>query len=544
MPGVLDHKLARARRRHDVVALASGVCAFGTIFLGVLALAALLDWYSSLSFINRVALLAMNLAVAGYLLFTRGLRPVLRGPSHEELALAVERSEPAFGTRLIASIQLSRPGSLAAGWSPSLVVALIGQTEAIAERIDFSRVVATDHLRRFATFAGAMLMAWMFFFFVTPATAATLLQRALLFPNVAPVHRTTITSVTGDLIIPRGADLTVFADAKGKLPEAGRLLLTHGNGAITELSLERMDSNPHRYQRSLSNVTESFGYTIQINDAETALHRIEVRSRPTIQSIAFLQFLPAYTHLSPIERGASDLILLAGSKLHISLRSTSPLASAGNKLHLVGANVTIPLLRDPGDATRVSSPSFEVPTSTTGLSVELLDDHGIASADSPVYPVQIVPDRPPQIRITSPAFPQTLITPAATVPVGFDASDDVALGKVLLHYQVKPSPAQSIEIDLKGTPKTLRGFYPWKPGGSVNTTIEFWLEARDTNDLTGPGVAESEHFELRVVSEEAKRADLMNRMTDNFRQLDEVKQSEQELNSQLGQVLTEKSLGR
>ena len=52
--------------------------------------------------------------------------------------------------------------------------------------------------------------------------------------------------------------------------------------------------------------------------------------------------------------------------------------------------------------------------------------------------------------------------------------------------------------------------------------IEYWVEAEDNNNVTGPGVGTSEHQLAKVVSESDKRADLLNRAGDYLGSINDV----------------------
>src|SRR5260370_37485548 len=60
----------------------------------------------------------------------------------------VEKARPEFRSRLIAAIQLTRPGALPPGASAALVDAMIEETEAMAAPLDFNRLVATDKVTK------------------------------------------------------------------------------------------------------------------------------------------------------------------------------------------------------------------------------------------------------------------------------------------------------------------------------------------------------------------------------------------------------------
>src|SRR5206468_3373575 len=72
--------------------------------------------------------------------------PISASPNDDEVALLVEDAHPAFRSRLIAAIQLVRPGAVPAGASPAFVRATIAQAEGIAQGVDFTSVISTDRM--------------------------------------------------------------------------------------------------------------------------------------------------------------------------------------------------------------------------------------------------------------------------------------------------------------------------------------------------------------------------------------------------------------
>ena len=71
--------------------------------------------------------------------------------------------------------------------------------------------------------------------------------------------------------------------------------------------------------------------------------------------------------------------------------------------------------------------------------------------------------------------------------------------------------------------------------------IEYWLEAEDNNNVTGPGVGTSEHQLARVVSEAEKRADLLNRAGDYLGSISDVAGDQERLNKNLGAIIRAKT---
>ena len=528
-----------------------------TALLAWLAIEMPLDWLLALPFAARAALLACGLGVASVLAWKFGIRAWLHRPDDDRVALAIERALPQFRSRFIASVQLAREhnarDSSAAhdGVSRSLVNALLEETAGVAADAQFDDAVKTDSLRRWARIAALATVCAAALWFAGGRGSWPLFQRAWLM-NVPVPRMTMITAFTGDRVIAIGDDLRIEATAAGIIPKSGRLILDGAGGRRQEFSLEANVAEPVRFARTLQSVQENFHYRIELGDNRTDTASVRVHARPAVASLACEQQWPAYTKLPPTRRAPGNLKLLAGSKLSVRLTATAPLRSA--TLRLTGDDAAKPIRSTPLVADKASGEwigSVEIPAKdVTGMTFHLVDEDGVESRAMAVHRIEIVPDLPPTIRILLPARREELLTQKATLLLGFEAKDDFGVARVLLHYAVnwsEDAPHKTVELDLGGgQPKTLTRRFEWKierltPPPAENDTIDFWLEARDANDITGPGVAVMpEHWQARIVSEEEKRADLANRLNDTLQTLDAVRQTQQDLAQKLGDLIHEK----
>jgi len=133
--------------------------------------------------------------------------------------------------------------------------------------------------------------------------------------------------------------------------------------------------------------------------------------------------------------------------------------------------------------------------------------------------------------------------------VAFEASDDFRLAAVRLRYKVDTVDAgadKTVELDLEGqTPQRLKRRHEWNIGAFTpllpeGSKIEYWIEAQDNNNATGPGSGSSEHQFAKVVSESEKRADLLNRAGDYLGSIGDVATEQEKLNQKLGAIIREK----
>lgn len=556
MSELLLNKISRVRRKHSLVSVLQGAAAALAALVLLLAAGMLIDWFLELPQWLRALLLAADLAAIAYVLLWHVIRPVFFGPDDEDVALLVERHMPQFRTSLIASVQLSRPGAVPPGCSRAIVRAMIARTERMAEPINFAEVIRLDAMLRTQAIAAFIVFLGMAAFVAGGHTATELLKRAFL--SDVPVPRNTrITCLTLDRRIAIGDPVTLEAIADGVVPRYGTVDLRYQSDRRQQFTMEpvggaetRPVTSPaleNRFVRTIDNVQESFSYRIRLNDAQTRWYKITALPRPAVAAIRFTQEYPAYTRRPPEQRSPGDLALLVGSTLRVEVKATKPLKAA--MLRLVGMEQDKPMTIA-ADRT-VASAAVVIPArGLSGLSLRMLDEDGIASRAETVYPIDLVMDKEPTVRITWPDRKEELFTRQARVLVGFEATDDFGVDKIFLRHKYDTEElgaARSIELDIGAEPerRRLRRAYEFdlgalKPVPSEGSVIEYWIEVHDANNVTGPGKGFSEHYRAKVVSELDKRADLMNRLNDQLGTVEYVTQDQEKLSQQLGGLILEK----
>src|SRR5205814_4275380 len=133
---VLARKVAGLRRRHVAVAVLTGLAIAVSVAIELLALEMFVDWWLDLRWSTRLVLLMAQAAVQAYILVRLVITPIVKQPDDDEVALMIERARPTFRSRLIASLQLTRPGAIPPGASVALVSALVDETQSIAQQTE------------------------------------------------------------------------------------------------------------------------------------------------------------------------------------------------------------------------------------------------------------------------------------------------------------------------------------------------------------------------------------------------------------------------
>ena len=541
-------RIASVRRKFVNTAAGTGVSmAVGALVI-LVGVGMLLDWWLDLPRAVRALLLVVELGAVGLLVWRFIYTPLSRQPEDDVVALMVEKARPEFRSRLIATLQLTRPGAIPPGAAPILVEALVGETETLATPVDFDSIIPTRELKKTSLWAAAVLGLGIFAFVGGGEVSVDLLKRAFLSSIEVP-RKTRVTSLTGDVRIGRGDNVRIEASARGIIPSVGRVKVSTSGRREQEFTMEREKDKQDKFARVIENVQESFKYVVVLNDGSTKTHQVEVVPRPVVSSILCDQIYPAYTHLPNVLRSLGDLSLLAGSKLRLSVVANKEIKKAF--VHLIGVTNDLPMQISTTNA-RALQAEIPIPArNLTGFSVNMTDRDDMAAPtnDAAIYRVEVVPDKAPSVKIIYPERKEELITRQATLIVAFEAVDDFQVGKARIRYKMGDSDTEEIkkiELDI-GTNSLarVRNRYEWKmstftPSLTEGSRLEFWVEVEDNNDVTGPGVGVSDHHLARVVSETEKRADLLNRAGDFLGTIGDVTGDQEKINLNLGKIILDK----
>ncbi len=534
----LTLRIGAVRQQRSTVWVGGGIARSVTVLLAVLGGEAVLDWLVELPWLARALALIAALGGAGYFIWRDAARPYRRPLSDDAIALLIERALPVFRGRYIAAAQLSREAS-----RPALVRMLVAQTSTMAAAQNFRAVVDTAPMWRALKIAAAVLAACAGLAWVGHGTTPILLERAFLFNTPLP-RKTKLLKITGDRKLGAGEDVRIDVTAGGVIPARGRVNATLPGGLERTFPLEAVAGAPGHFSALIRSPQDAFTYKVNLGDATSALYHVEVFARPSVADISCEQIYPPYVKLPPVRRTVGDLSLLAGSRLNLSIKASMKVREGS--LRLAGINREIPLQIDPKDATRLHG-QIEIPTKDlTGFSVYLVNPEGVDSGQAATYRIDITPDQPPAVKVTFPTRPDELATPQATLRVAFEARDDFGVAQVVLHYRADQQPEKAIPFDLggRGDRVVVRKF-DWKlssldPKPVVGSSIEYWITAEDTNNITGPGIGSSDHFGVKIVNAEDKRLDLANRFRDSIGDVNQIAGSEEEANKSLGDVIFQK----
>ena len=556
MSQLLKGKIAAVRFKHSLVESSTGAAMAAGAFVGLLTLAALADWWIDFPWLLRALLLLGYLAATGYLAWKHCITPVVKGPDDEEIALRVEHEEPGFASRLISAVQFSAAETVPSGASPALVQAMIRQTEDMARNMDFARVIKIKRCLQFVSVAVITLGIAGTLFASGGSTARDLVARIFLSNTVLPT-KTRVQCLSGSFTIAHGDDAVLTAKAEGWRPSLGRAEITYASGQTQSLILEQSKEDSSLYSATLNSVQDSFSYRIRIYDGKSPeTYQVKATPRPAVVDMACSVIYPAYTKLGTVNKPTGDLSVLVGSKLHLKVTANKDLRVKPDKdgesnyaiIYNTDKNnheTKIPMTVNPAKRTELTGDLPLVP-GTVAFALHLVDDDGITSKDAAVYRIDLVPDRPPVVRIIIPDRKEVLVTRQSEMEIRYLAEDDFGVAKLTLHYRVDEGEEKTIPLPLDATNKSIRGKYIWSisniplpPGKPAleGSVMEYWLEAEDLNDVTGPLKSTTEHYQARVVSKNDKQKELIERMGDQLNIMKSITERQDDTSRDLGNVI-------
>lgn len=439
MPHPLEAKIGAVRRRAARLVWSFALSRlFGTLVAVVVAWS-LLD--ALLRFQDRgVRIIGSLSALAVAVWAANRCINVLRQARYSTLdvALKIERRFPELRDRLASTVQfLHDPEDDPQAGSALLRRAVIGETAAEAERLDFSQALEQRPARRAVATAAAIACLALAAAALYPTTARTALVR-LFVPwgdvNWPQVHRLAVKDPVRRLAAGQPLEVTVV-DAEGvSLPEEVWLHLRYPSeeGAPHEVVEPMRFINGEMIARKES-VSKPLSYrAVGGDDRSMPWIDLEVVEPPEVEQLALKLYYPDYTGW-PAESSERHFRALTGTRVELTGRATKPLSAASVE---IDDQESIPAqISADGYGFSAPSPGGEefVVQRSGAYWIKLTDHQGFSNVDDVRYEIRAIEDVTPSVALEEPDA-NAFVTPEAVVPVRIQAKDDLGLAEVALRY--------------------------------------------------------------------------------------------------------------
>ena len=410
--------------------------------------------------------------------------PVARRVSDERVALYIEEHEPSLEASLLSAVEARSRGD---DFSPALTRRMVQQAVDRARAVEFGARVDRDGIRRGGATALAVVASAAALVALGPAFVRSG-ARLVFWPfqpaaQAAPVLAIAITP--GDVTVARGGDLAIGATLQNFTASDAELRVRRGSSA--EWEAIPMAGTKGAYTARVFDVDSTSEYYVEADGIRSAAYTIRVVDRPYVRAMTLDYRFPAYTGLpaQTVEDGG-DIAAVRGTVVRVRATPTVPVK--GGRLVLEGGDTLALALDSAGALTgalRVDKPGF--------YRVELYGTDGVRVTGSLDYVIDVLPDRPPTVRIAEPGR-DTKATSVEELFASVEAEDDYGVSTVELVYSVNGSPEKSVPLHAAGarrTPKATAGhtFFLEEMSLQPGDVVSYYARAKDNDAVSGAHTA-------------------------------------------------------
>jgi hypothetical protein len=259
---------------------------------------------------------------------------------------------------------------------------------------------------------------------VTPASMLAAIREIVVTP--------------GDTKIERGSGLVISARFGGTPPAEAALVLVPASGKTQRLPLARNLTDPV-FGVSLLEVTEDGLYRIEYSGKKTRDYTISVFDFPSLtRADARLQY-PAYTGLTnKFIPDTHRISAVEGTRLTYTMQLNKPVARA----RLVGKEQSLPLALQTNAIALLDA--FTLTNSARYL-LELVDADGRTNKTPAEFVFQVLPNRPPEVKIAFPRGDQR-VSSLEEMQVQGEARAEFGLLKYGVGFSVAGQEPEFVEL--------------------------------------------------------------------------------------------------
>jgi hypothetical protein len=535
-PGAQVHRfLIRTARRARALAAADSAATLGTVVLAVLLAGTAVRPASALFRFAPVVFAVLGLAALAVALFL-ALRAALGRLPLARVARLVESRHPELKSDLTSALELGRLSEAdysRFGTSRPMVGALTERADAAAGRLDPAAIVAAAPLRRRLWLPAALGAAVGAVALLAPALLADS-ARALVDPlALVPSDAILLEVSPGDATVLRGAPVTIRVRAAGRIPDAVEVALLAGDpvrpdAAVPPRLLAGRPAGDALFVVGPFPAERSLAYEARADGESSRRYRLTVEDPPEVGRIAATYHYPAYLALADKRVEGGTIEAYRGTEVRLAMTANKPVAR-GRILFDDGS--AQPVEVDPqGDGTTLAATL--VVSGEGGYRVVLTDRAGFETPEPIRYEIRVVPDDAPTAEITRPGQDITA-DQGDVVRVEWRAADDIALGAVDLVYEGgqgeqrvslwRPKRGRGSPAAERGgaaadgaapagdaRPTTSSGRLDWRLAGlklAPGTRVAYFVEARDTDVVSGPkkGLSQTYYVQIRSREEEHEK---------------------------------------
>ncbi len=395
----------------------------------------------------------------------RAFAPMRVSLAAEDLAQAVERSEPGLQDRLASALDFER--ELAApsrGESEAMMSRVVDEAERAAKDVAFGRAFSTRPLRRALGVGALGVGAVAVCAALWPADLRLFARRSFGLADLSWPRATTLVAVdldeSGALVehdpavpyeVAVGRPLTIHALAKGRVPDDVVLLDRTPGGEPLARRMYRVPDRDGLFAFELRDVRRGFEFLLRGGDDEDddPVWRVAITVAPRLLAVRTRVEPPAYLGRPAAMLEDGNVRVPEGSTLDVTFQTDAPAVEAYALIDDHRVDATPVESAEGAPAGTLFRFSIEADASKSYRIAFRTVEGRRNDAASATWRVTVVPDRPPRVTWI---WPRGVIdsTPRGRVPVLAAAEDDHGVATLALEVRAGETTLASAPLAPRG----------------------------------------------------------------------------------------------
>jgi hypothetical protein len=513
-------------------ALAVAVVALGAAWLAVSAL----DMGLGLGAMPLRAISVFLLVGALALLVHQVIKILSVSHSIRSYAARVGAELREVGLDLLTAIDLAHVDNTRLGYSTVFIEKVIGDISARVRSLDLKAGVRKRRMVICLIPLAAMLVGVLVWFHFDVATLSYSFTRLAYFWGISDNNGILVAVEPGDREVLAGEDVEIRVGVTGFV-RGSPMLHVVSDGEETAFRMDRRPApgggETPRYGSTIAGIDRDITYFVTLADEATRTYRITVREEPEIKRGAITLNYPEHTGKGSevLPQGIWDIAAPYGTVAEMEFTaSCSPESAWIAVADSAGLAEDIPL-QIAGDSLTLKI-DLRRPFAYT---VEMTAGGRRAKPHGP-YSVTVIEDKPPYVRIESPAR-EILLETDMVIPLSVVALDDYGISMMRLHYAC---PGETSYIDLAYQGRTqARSDHNWDTG-FLNVipgdAITYYVLVADNDALTGPKYARTDDYVARVPTLYDFYQDIEHDQTQDLGDLEQIAEEAKDLKDEFEKI--------
>ncbi len=445
----IRRQLTAFRSRWRGLLFGRGLCITLLVLLAGLLLLTVADGGLSLNRTERVWAGGVGYGIVLVVFIIACIWRPMRLPDERGLATLMEKADPALREDLLSAVELSNVEAGEGHDSARFRDLLREDVAARMAKVRVSDILPVGLIKRWLTFA-LVLLGVVAIVLLVPASRNRLLRVAMPWwvniGSAASSHIVLLDPADHDNITaPLNEKLPVLIEINGiDLHENPYLETDDGEGNVRKVVMNNdPDGNATtRFVSSVKMEAPQMRFRFHAGKHETKWFTAAAQEPPVITAFTKEYIYPDYTGLPPVvhEKEGGEISVLQGSTVNLTIHLDQSVESAKLQVEFPNATNILDLL--PANAADPLERSARFTVSTNGVyAVELVAASGRSNREADQYPIEAIPDGPPEIAIDSPEG-DVARRPEDVVLIKATASDDVNL-KAIRHLARIEGPGRA-----------------------------------------------------------------------------------------------------